>query len=492
MPTLDVLVRTLGADLAPVTPAEPPPREVTGVHVSELTDPTPYLSGGELLLTTGMGLTGQTAQARAYAARLAGHGASGLGIGLGPVHQQVPATLAAACEAAGLPLLVVPAPTPFLVVARTYWSLLAAAGQEELTATLGAHRDLVRAAAGPDPVPAVVRTLAGAVEGWAARLGPDGEVLEVWPRGRRASAHRVAAEAARLRVAGPHSSATFPLGAEDVVLHPLSGRGRLSGFVATGCPRPMQPPDRQLVLTACALLALQSEQQRRGIAASRASRACVARLLLAGYVDAARALAAELGLSAAPPRVRVLGLAGLTGAGADEVLDALEPAAARDRRQLLAAAEPDEVWALLGPADAPAALDAARRLATERWTGARTLLGAEAALPELHRQLPALRRTLAALPAGAVRDLGADGARGLTAAPSLEPLLHYRRTDLVPTVAAYLRHRGQWERAAADLGVHRNTLRHRIATAVRLLGADLDDPDVASRTWLALRENGLA
>src|SRR5690606_32371823 len=101
MPTLDVLVRTLGDDLAPVAPDRPPAREVTGVHVSELIDPTPYLSGGELLLTTGMGLTGQTAQARAYTARLAGHGTAALGLGLGPLHAEVPPTLVDACRVAG-------------------------------------------------------------------------------------------------------------------------------------------------------------------------------------------------------------------------------------------------------------------------------------------------------------------------------------------------------------------------------------------------------
>lgn len=62
----------------------------------------------------------------------------------------------------------------------------------------------------------------------------------------------------------------------------------------------------------------------------------------------------------------------------------------------------------------------------------------------------------------------------------------------MPTVTAYLRHHGHWERAAGELGVHRNTLRHRIDTATRVLGKDLDDPDVASRLWLALRERGLA
>ncbi|MFJ4767858.1 PucR family transcriptional regulator [Streptomyces uncialis] len=487
MPALDDLVRLLGTDLEAVTPEVAPPLHITGVHVSELTDPTPYLTGGELLLTTGMGLTGQTAQARAYTARLAAHGVAALGIGLGPVHTTVPGTLVEACESAGLPLCAVPAPTPFLTIARTYWSLTAAAGQEELSAALGAHRELIRSAAGPDPVRAVVRTLADAVEGWAAQLTPQGEVMAVWPREHRASARRIAAEVARLRVAGPHSSATFPLGDDDVVLHPLTGRGPLSGFVATGCPRPMKAPDRQLVLTACALLALQSEQRRRGVAAARTARACVARLVLSGHLDAARSLGADLGLPAIASRVRLLAVAGLTG-GTDEALDVLEPAAGPGR-QLLAVAEPDEVWVLAGPDDTQALRVAVRRLTTERLPGARAVLGLPADAAELHRRLPALTRTLAAVPPGTWRDLADDGT---PAAPSLDPVLGYRRADLAGAVVAYLRHRGHWERAAADLGVHRNTLRNRIATAARLMDADLDDPDTASRTWLALRSAGLA
>ncbi|MCX4728690.1 PucR family transcriptional regulator [Streptomyces sp. NBC_01306] len=486
MPTLAALVRTLGTDLAPVRPAVPPPREVTAVHVSELADPTPYLSGGELLLTTGMCLSGRTAQARAYTTRLASRGVAALAIGLGPSHQRVPEALTEACEAVGLPLLVVPGPTPFLVVARTYWSLVAAAGQEQLASALVSHRELVRAAAGPNPVPTVVRTLAGAVAGWAAQLSAQGEVVEVWPRGRRASARKTSAEVARLRVAGPHSSATFPLGTDDVLLQPLTSRGRLTGFVAVGCPRPMNGPDRQLTLTACALLALQSEQHRRLVAGTRATRACVGRLLMAGFVDAARALAAELALPAIVPRMRPLVLAIDTGPGGEEVLDSLEMSVARERRHFPAVVEADRILILIEPCDAPAVAAAARPLLAGR---VRAVLGTETDVAELHRQLPALNRTLAGVPAGTLRDLAGQG---VAAAPTLEPLLAYRHADLVGTVAAYLRHRGQWERAAADLGVHRNTLRHRIGRAATLLDADLDDPDVASRLWLTLREDGLA
>jgi len=74
----------------------------------------------------------------------------------------------------------------------------------------------------------------------------------------------------------------------------------------------------------------------------------------------------------------------------------------------------------------------------------------------------------------------------------LGPIVSYPRVDLVRSVVAYLRHRGRWEDAARDLGIHRNTLRHRMGTASRVMGVDLDDPDVTSRLWLALRAAGLA
>src|SRR6478609_9007098 len=73
---------------------------VRWVHISELPDPTPWLSGGELLLTTGMGLGDAEAQ-RAYVDRLAEHGLAGLGFGLGFGHDQVPAALRDAAASRG-------------------------------------------------------------------------------------------------------------------------------------------------------------------------------------------------------------------------------------------------------------------------------------------------------------------------------------------------------------------------------------------------------
>ncbi|WP_203230459.1 PucR family transcriptional regulator ligand-binding domain-containing protein, partial [Segeticoccus rhizosphaerae] len=143
MPDLVALCAALGGRLEPYAGARVPATQVTGVHVSELADPTPFLEGGELLLTTGMPLVGRGVQTRAYAARLRRRGVAGLGLGLGPVHDEVPPDLPDACAAEGVPLFVVPPATPFLAVARTYWGLLARTGEQRLSAALGAHRALV-------------------------------------------------------------------------------------------------------------------------------------------------------------------------------------------------------------------------------------------------------------------------------------------------------------------------------------------------------------
>ena len=75
---------------------------VRWVHISELADPTPWLSGGELLLTTGMALDSAKAQ-RDFIARLADHGLAGLGFGTGFAHEKVPEALIEAAKRARLP-----------------------------------------------------------------------------------------------------------------------------------------------------------------------------------------------------------------------------------------------------------------------------------------------------------------------------------------------------------------------------------------------------
>src|SRR5829696_10457822 len=67
-------------------------RPIRWVHISELADPTPWLSGGELLLTTGMNLSDAETQ-RALVERLAANDLAGLGLGVGFAHAEAPPAL---------------------------------------------------------------------------------------------------------------------------------------------------------------------------------------------------------------------------------------------------------------------------------------------------------------------------------------------------------------------------------------------------------------
>ena len=70
IPTVASLCSSLGHHLAPVDGFGAPDKEITAVHISELLDPNAYLSGGELLLTTGLALPKSAIGCRRYVARL--------------------------------------------------------------------------------------------------------------------------------------------------------------------------------------------------------------------------------------------------------------------------------------------------------------------------------------------------------------------------------------------------------------------------------------
>ena len=83
--------------------------------MSELRDPTPWLSGGELLLTTGIQL--QTAQRqREFVGLIAAAGCAGVGFGTGFDHSKLPKAVIAESESKGFPLFEVPYEMPFIAI----------------------------------------------------------------------------------------------------------------------------------------------------------------------------------------------------------------------------------------------------------------------------------------------------------------------------------------------------------------------------------------
>src|SRR3954453_1065355 len=118
-------------------------RAVRWVHISELEDPTPWLSGGELLLTTGLQL-GDDAEQREYVARLVRRGLTGLGFGSGFSHERVPAALREAAEAHGFPLFEGPYELPFIAVTEKAFTHLVNEQYAVLQRALSAHERLER------------------------------------------------------------------------------------------------------------------------------------------------------------------------------------------------------------------------------------------------------------------------------------------------------------------------------------------------------------
>ncbi|GAB98284.1 putative transcriptional regulator, partial [Kineosphaera limosa NBRC 100340] len=120
---------------------------------------------------------------------------------------------------------------------------------------------------------------------------------------------------------------------------------------------------------------------------------------------------------------------------------------------------------------------------------------AEHCAVEVARLLPLLA-TLSPGQWQALDPPGPPGAAATLVSSALRAVQDYPRTDLLATLAAYLRHRGRHEECAGELGIHRNTLRHRLRLLRTLLhdtvDTDLDDPDLSAHLWLGLRERGLA
>ncbi|TDB85711.1 PucR family transcriptional regulator [Actinomadura sp. KC216] len=446
-----------------------PDTPVVWVAVSELEDPTPFLEGGELVLTTGMRLGG--ANAAGYVSRLVARGVAGLGFAVGVIHDDVPPELISAARDQGLVLLEVPRPTPFIAIGKAVSRTLAAEMYEDVTRAFQAQRELTRAAlTGPG---ALVARLARLLGGWALLLDASGAVQHAEPADARDRAGAIAPELARLRRSRPAdggaaASVALALPDDHIVVQRIGLGGRPRGFLAVGTGAPLPHVAHTIVGAAVALLTLQSETPRTG----RALRASLAALLLGRPGDAP-----------AVPRgpVRVLACA-----GGPAVLDVLEsdPAGARcltlplDGRA--AVIVPDEVAGTVAPllaATGPVGVSAPA--AGDLGTALRQAEEALAAATRSHQDTV----HYSALPGQGVLRLLDPGLAHAFADTLLAPL---RDEDLVETVRAYVAANGQGEAAARALGVHRHTLRSRMRKAAEVLGRDPDDPAVRAELWIAL------
>ncbi len=470
-------------------PPAGPDTRVHAVHTSEMADPVPYLLGGELLLTAGVhcpdsgpgsGAGSGDDHWAGYVARTVQAGAAALGFGIAPLYDEVPPALAAECDRLGLPLLRVPRDTPFTAVARTLWQLVAERRHQALRRLSAAQQALTGAAGRPHPVPAVLAQLAEQVEGWTAVLGRDGRELAVAGVAPPARARSdLGTLAGRLRP-GP-SSAAGESGAWHLSAYVLTGAaaaGGDGGGLALGlCAPHRDGTDDAIARVAVVLLSLLTAHRTVSTDA-RPSAALVRRLLGAAPEDVTPLL---------NPTDRWTVVHGhRRGPAADGgPLAAAALAAGLDTS--LVDLDGDTLRALV-PGGRPVAEQRGWTLGVSRPVSAAELeQGGAEARRCLRRALTEGRAVLRQRPAD-TRDV-----TSLIAPAEARPLARARlgplagRPALTETLRAWLSVHGSWDRSAVALGIHRNTVRQRIARASELLEADLGDPDERAELWLALK-----
>ncbi|MGN9912534.1 PucR family transcriptional regulator [Phytohabitans sp. LJ34] len=116
-------------------------RPVRWVHVAEVPDIATLLRGGELVLTTGIGLPVDDAGIRAFVADLADVGVAGLVVELGRRYTgSVPRVMAAAAQRRGMPLVELRRATPFVRITEAVHALIVDAQLTELRATEEIHQ----------------------------------------------------------------------------------------------------------------------------------------------------------------------------------------------------------------------------------------------------------------------------------------------------------------------------------------------------------------
>ncbi|MFF9686878.1 PucR family transcriptional regulator [Streptomyces sp. NPDC014623] len=504
-------------------------RTVRWVHAGEAPNIPALLKGGELLLTTGLGLGSRPADQRAFVRRLADRGIAALVVELGPRFSRLPAAIVEAARTAGLPLVQLHREVPFVAVTEEIHTEIVNGHYALLQRAEEIHRRCTQAVLGGGGVPQVLGILADFAANPVFLETPDGRLLfasgpeagpvgadplQVWEglRGARAAA-REAPPAGAVLVevpgGGPGTGSVrarlvlLAVSGPLVTVHRMAAE-RAAGILAVVLMQARQEEEvaargRGDFLTDLAegRIAPEDAPAQAGVLGFRPGGdpllPVVMRLVpesapSGSWALLARAVAEELAAVGAPVLVGVRPVEGRVPlllalrpgttrtALADRVSAALRTGAGRagleragDRSPVVVVVGAAGGWAVAGAGlrHAADAATAARGLGEHPWYDARRL--------DIDLLLWRLRDH---------PDLASFVDR------AIGPLREHDRTSrpaLLPTLEAYLAHAGRKAEAARELHLNRQTLYNRLARIGELLGTDLDDPQSVLALSLALR-----
>ena len=516
MLTVQSLLDELDLDLR--AGAEGAAAPVRWVHISELEDPTPWLSGGELMLTTGIPLD-SAAKQRSFVRLLADSNLAGLGFGTGFSHKKLPKALVDEAEKRDFPLFEVPYSTPFIAITEKAFARLVNEQYEVLQRGIAVQRRLERLVLEERGLEEIAATIASAVGGTVAVLDGRGERLA--GRGFRRQLSADAIGAIR-REALSHAGDGHPF----VPSHPsVAGRALAHPVISPGGGPPqawvvivrdsggLGDFERLILQQAVAVVAL--ELMRRRVARETERR-------LAGDVLAG-ALGGRMEATELRRRLEPFGIgeeAAVLVFSLDHpasAVGALERALAADACPAVVATHEQRPRAALRGGRRGRSRPARRRRRRPQGAAARTRARARVAAsrpapPEqlrhsFHEARCALEATGFnngnAPEVASWRDLGAftlllsiqdDEALGLYCDSVLGPIEEGDEEyggELLRSLEAFIEQNGQWEKAARQVYCHRHTLRYRMRKVEELTGRDLSRAHDRIEFWLALRAREL-
>ena len=512
MLTVSTLLADAALELTLLTPGPSGAldREVLWLHNTELPDPSPYVRPTELVLTNGLWL--DTVDATEFVDALVRARAAGLIFGLTAQNPAAPVALVDACARAELPLVSVSITVPFTAITEAAARIQGAARQSALTGLVRRGNALATSIARGGGAEGVLEVL---------RRDHDLPLLVVDRLGRR--------------LAGNADPEADRAAAEALSRHPpplevdLPGTGPASVYLVEGamgdvdaglfCLKPLADltdTEREAIDQAARFLSLEVTKQQALQAIESRFSSELLEMILSGTArtDDVRDRLRAFGIDPTAP-LAVITL--VVGDGSERPAGSTDDVegffTARGIPAVVVAGSQDTVAVFPWRTTAEELVATCHQL-VEAMAGVRTVIGIGA----LARSSTVLREPLigsrevchvlsrraAGSRVGTFADVGTHrmllGLHDRTllrrfADDILGPLRTHdeqNRTELERTLRAFLGNDGHWSTTAAELFVHVNTLRNRVARISELTGRDVTRLEDRVDLFLALEADALS
>jgi purine catabolism regulator len=518
------------------------------VHSTELMDPTAYLEGGELILTTGLQFARLSRRDElgeeeghyvdhavdGYVERLDGVGVRGIGFGTGLHYSHVPQWLVDQCETWKMPLVEVPLETPFIAIVKSVSRGQADSYNRDIRRLYNAQRSLFRSIQTLDPLSSIVKKLAELIGGWAAFLSPTGKVVE--------SSHA----ALPLELRGVDDAMSFTAlgqakflhskGYDIAIFHVAAAQRQSVGYLVAGRFGRKGSLNHPLVSQTAVLLSLAVSRNASASRSLGRIRSAMVRRCLEGDVASVREYADDLWDGLPPEPLSAVRITGEQEAleTAQALFEPMHRSLAKNLNAAVSGVVEGDLWAIVSRSnlrdwldqirrdsrlvtgvssgfvwtDAPRARHEAYQAAAEAIASGESVVqygqrGGAATLEALIE--PSMLRAFGDLRLAPIADMSFNVSIGPHSGRSDSGKLAAgtavviaRGGDEAPRVLpaievlrAWLRAGCKYEEAAESLGLHRHTVRKYVAGICAALDVDPSNPEHVAELWYACRGSQL-